>query len=116
MIYGFRVRSSGDSSVGINGWDVDIDIDGNEGDVDTADIYCWKEFLADYYDVGIKYVYTKTEWDTFLKFENELEESMYKPIDKHKWKYWSNKEKMTWFFFVGILLGIGMMWLTALFI
>ena len=70
----FIVEGGGDREVGIADVNATITIEDNYTDEDDEQLVKnWKEFLAEYYDVSEKCVFTQKEYDS----ERELESQRY---------------------------------------
>ena len=73
----FIVEGGGDREVGIADVNATITIEDNYTDEDDEQLVKnWKEFLAEYYDVSEKCVFTQKEYDS----ERELESQMYQEV------------------------------------
>jgi len=75
----FIIYGGGDSDVGIPNCESEITIKDNFiGKMEDTEIQNWKEFLAEYYDIDKKHIYTEEE----QKIEEESEREHYKLLEQ----------------------------------
>lgn len=85
----YHVLGGGDRDVGLGDVEAKITIEDNcEDEDDEIQVENWKEFLSDYYDIGVKNVFTEKEWieEEIVQEEYDRKERRVRKPSPHKGK------------------------------